>query len=752
MRRLPVVIFFLAILFPVMAQEDFYDIRKIQDIRILIHAKSWKQALDSVFTASGGNDRLMCDIRINGQLLENMGIRYKGYSSVHLEDIKNPFNIDLAYTVKNNNYKGFTSLRLSNVNYDPSFIREALSYEIARKYMPASRANFANVYVNDTLLGLYSNVEAVNDRFILRYFPEKHNSFVKGSPSTLEYPFGQNANLADTHGTDSTGYQPYYALESEYGWSDLYHFISVLNKQPDSAATVLNIDRALWMHAFNYSILNLDSYIGYSQNYYLYKDDNGVFNTIPWDMNMSFGSFRHSDGSTHFNGLTISQTKQLDPLGLMNFAVSPRPLITNLFKNDTLKRMFLAHMRTILAENINNNDYFVRGEFMQEIIDSAVKADTNKFYSYENFQKNLLYTVGSSGSADEFPGIKDLMEARLAYLETYPGFAGAPVIWGVHHTPETPVSGNETSITVHTIGAVRVFLGYRFHTFDAFTRIPMFDDGNHYDSLAGDGNFGATILLSGPVIQYYFYAENDSAGVFLPARAEYEYYTIQPMILSGDVVLNEIYAGSGDQSWIELLNTTTEPLNLLNMQLSDDPAVPGKWMLPDTILPAKHYLLIHVSYSSGPEKMAAPLTLSASGGVILLSEVEGRCIDSVSYAPQVRSKSSGRYPNGYGSMMYMLPTMGSYNTMGTTPGKGFLLYPNPAGSVINIELMNHSGPETVTIYNGLGKTVMQQNYAYETGQDAPVVQSIDVSVLGSGIYMIRVSCTDEIMTKKLIIY
>ncbi|MBE0646398.1 MAG: CotH kinase family protein [Bacteroidales bacterium] len=752
MRRLLVVIFFLAILFPVMAQEDFYDIRKIQDIRILIHAKSWKQALDSVFTTSGGNDRLMCDIRINGQLIENVGIRYKGYSSVHLEDIKNPFNIDLAYTVKNNNYKGFTSLRLSNVNYDPSFIREALSYEIARKYMPASRANFANVYVNDTLLGLYSNVEAVNDRFILRYFPENKNSFIKGSPSTLEYPFGQNANLADTHGTDSTGYQPYYALESEYGWSDLYHFISVLNTQPDSAAQVLNIDRALWMHAFNYEVLNLDSYIGYSQNYYLYKDDNGIFNTIPWDMNMSFGSFRHSDGSTHFQGLTISQTKQLDPLGLMSFAVSPRPLVTNLFNNDTLKRMFLAHMRTIMEENISNNGYFIRGEFMQEVIDSAVKADTNKFYPYENFHENLLYTVGSSGSADEFPGIKDLMEARLTYLETYPGFTGAPVIWGAHYVPETPVRGNETSITVHATGAVRVFLGYRFHTFGAFTRMPMFDDGNHHDSLAGDGSFGATILLSGPVIQYYFYAENDSAGIFLPARAENEYYSIQPMILPGHVVLNELYAGNGDQSWIELLNTTTEPLNLLNMQLSDDPAIPGKWMLPDTILAAKHYLLINVSYSSEPEKLTAPLTLSASGGVMLLSNAEGRRIDSVSYARQVRGKSSGRYPNGYGSMMYMLPTMGSYNSMGTTPGNGFLLYPNPAGSVINIELMNHSGPVTVTIYSGLGKPVMQQNYAYATGHDAPVVQSIDVSVLGSGIYMVRVSSTGETTTKKLIIY
>ena len=43
-----------------------------------------------------------------------------------------------------------------------------LAYEVARNYMPASRANFANVYVNDTLQGLYVNVEDVGKDFLER--------------------------------------------------------------------------------------------------------------------------------------------------------------------------------------------------------------------------------------------------------------------------------------------------------------------------------------------------------------------------------------------------------------------------------------------------------------------------------------------------------------------------------------------------------------------------------------------------------
>jgi len=751
-RRTLILIFFLAIRFPVMAQEDFYDAGVIQDIRIIFHEKNWKHVMDSVFKASKGEDRWICDIRINGQLYENVGIRYKGYSSVNLEDRKNPFNIDLAYTLNNKNYKGFTSLRLSNVNYDPSFVREALSYEIARKYMPASRANFANVYINDTLLGLYSNVEAVNKKFILRFFPGNDNSFIKGSPANLKYPFGQNANLADTHGTDSTGYIPYYELESDWGWSDLFHFIIVLNQQSDSVSQVLNVDRALWMHAFNYTLLNLDSYIGYSQNYYMYKNDKGIFNTIPWDMNMSFGSFRHTDGSYHYTGLTIPQTEQLNPLGLLDFAVSPRPLVTKLLKNDTLKRMFLAHMRTIITENISNNEYFTRGQFMQGVIDSAVKNDLNKFYSYEYFHENLLNTVGSSGSENEFPGIKEIMEARVAYLDTLDGFAGQPVISEITHAPEIPVRNEPCWITARIQGSIRAMLGFRFTTGETFSRIAMIDDGNHHDGISGDGIFGAMITTAGHTIQYYIYAENDSSGTFAPERAEYEFYSIQPMIMPGDIVLNEFYAGAGNESWIELLNTTTESLDLSGMQLSDEPSFPAKWVLPDTIIQAKKYLLIDPPENPTTRKPASLLTLTPSGGNLLLTNESGVILDSVGYGLQPTNRSTGRYPNGYGPMTFMIPTKGSYNGIGTTPGTGFLIYPNPSQGLVSIETLYDASPVTVIFYNSTGNVMFEGTYQNEKGRIGSAVFPVDVSGLNRGLYLVKVVCNEKTSTKKLILY
>ena len=144
------------------SQDSFYDIQHISEIRLNFTQTNWDATLDSLFLNYGEDGRLIGNISIDGNLLKNVGVRYKGYSSWNVDDKKSPFNVELEYTQNNRNYLGYTKLKLSNVIHDPSFIREVLSYEIARKYMPASKANFANIYVNDTLLGLYTNVESVD--------------------------------------------------------------------------------------------------------------------------------------------------------------------------------------------------------------------------------------------------------------------------------------------------------------------------------------------------------------------------------------------------------------------------------------------------------------------------------------------------------------------------------------------------------------------------------------------------------------
>ena len=111
----------------------------------------------------------------------------------------------------------------------------------------------------------------------------------------------------------------------------------------------------------------------------------------------------------------------------------------------------------------------------------------------------------------------------------------------------------------------------------AFKEILMFDDGNHNDGFSNDGIYGARISNSANVIDYYIYAENDSAGVFSPERAAYEFYTIEASQLGvGNVVINEIMSNnvstvsgpcSDFDDWIELYNPNSFPISTIKLVL-----------------------------------------------------------------------------------------------------------------------------------------------------------------------------------------
>ena len=173
-------ILILTISIKVSAQSNFYDVNAIQLIEITFTQSNWDYMLD---TATAGSEGfiLASKIKINGVQYDSVGVKYKGNSSYNSNQVKNPFHIELD-TYKNQDYQGFTDIKLGNAFKDPSFLREVLSYKIARNYMVAPQSNFANIYVNNQLLGLYSNSESVGKKFVESHFGSNDNSFFKCNP------------------------------------------------------------------------------------------------------------------------------------------------------------------------------------------------------------------------------------------------------------------------------------------------------------------------------------------------------------------------------------------------------------------------------------------------------------------------------------------------------------------------------------------------------------------------------------------
>jgi spore coat protein CotH len=731
MQKKHFILFVLAVLvqFSGFSQNSFYAVDSLREIRIYFYDSDWDHQLDSLYV-QGDNERILADLIIDGSSYDSVGVRYKGFSSVSVNRVKNPFNIKLDYVIDGQDHNGVDKLKLSNVYQDPSFIREVLTYEIAANYLPSAKANYANLYVNDTLWGLYTNVQAVNKDFLNDHFGNKYNPFFKCNPENLNVsPGGENANLSDAHGNDSLDYQPYYDLKSDYGWEALYNLIDTLNNYSDSVDKVLNVDRTLWMHALNYTLINFDSYIGYGQNYYLYKDKTGQFNPLLWDLNMSFGSFSLTDASSiYFSGFDITQAQNMDPLlHHTQISVSPRPLLRNLFLSERTRKMYLAHIRTIVNENFANQNYAIRGQYFQNLIDVSVQNDTNKFYSYTDFTTNLNNQVALVTA--DCPGITQLMDARTTYLSSYTGFSGEPIITTIATSPQNFVVGDDVWITANIADATEAILGYRFGANMAFKTTTMFDDGNHNDGTANDGVFGGVISNSANRVDYYLYADNDSAGVFSPVRAAYEFYSIQSQLNLGDVVINEIMSNNistaGDASgkfedWIELYNTTSSPVSTDGLFLTDTLGLLQKWELPDYTIPANGYAIIWADEDGGQGDMHANFKLSNLGEQLILTNADSLVIDSITYLIQADDIAFARSPNGSGPFIMQAPTFKSNNDFInaiTEKQEQIKVYPNPFSDIIKWNSL-----ESVEVRDILGKlmyTSENSNYistsTWETG-------------------------------------
>ncbi|MBR9920865.1 MAG: hypothetical protein GYB31_08495 [Bacteroidetes bacterium] len=507
--------------------QDLYEQDQIVEIRITFERDDWAKALDSL-KELGTKKRLTADMTVNGTPYTGVGVRYKGNSSYFnvkkSGSVKLPFNIEANHIDKDQRYEGgYETIKLSNVFRDPSYLREVLSYEIAGKYMPVSKANFAKVYVNDEYLGLYNNTQSVDDKFLKDHFDSKKGTFIKCDPEWhiergSHCPEGDKASLMYL-GENPNCYMGLYELKSKRGWSELVQLTKTLHEDPESLDTILIVDHALWMLAFNSVMANLDSYTGrLSHNYYIYQLPNGQFTPILWDMNLSIGGFRFAGTN---KSLSNEELQTLSPFLHYKTRNPKRPLITNLLGNSLYRKIYLGHIRTILEENFAEGQYKERIKEIQEAIDEEVQNDPNRLYDYEGFLQNDEQSF-MAGRA-EIIGITELMDARTEYLLNHPTIKdGGPQIGEVKHT----LFGPTVAINAVVENTEKVWLAYRFDSEDAFTFIEMFDDSSHNDELANDNIWGETLNYQEGT-EYYIIAEGERSANLSPKRASYEFHKIK---------------------------------------------------------------------------------------------------------------------------------------------------------------------------------------------------------------------------------
>ncbi|SMC70079.1 CotH protein [Papillibacter cinnamivorans DSM 12816] len=141
----------------------------------------------------------------------------------------------------------------------------------------------------------------------------------------------------------------------------------------------INVDEVLRYAATNVFLVNLDSYLSNMGHNYCLYEDNGQLSMIPWDYNLSFGTYNSSGASdavnyavdTVFSGVTADE----------------RPIIGKLLENDEYLAKYHEYLSQ-LAEYVTSGKFAEKVDAVSEVIDSYVKDDDTSFEGYD------AYTAG----------------------------------------------------------------------------------------------------------------------------------------------------------------------------------------------------------------------------------------------------------------------------------------------------------------------------------------------------------------------
>ena len=142
------------------------------------------------------------------------------------------------------------------------------------------------------------------------------------------------------------------------------------------------------------------------------------------------------------------------------------------------------------------------------------------------------------------------------------------------------------------------------------------------------------------------------------------------------VRINEISAANGiyvndyfkRNDWVELYNTTSQPVDVEGMFLSDNEADPKKYQITkgetkaETIIPAHGHLIVWCDKLETETLLHANFKLDADGGIVMLTAADGSWTDKVTYGLMKEDETVGRYPDGTSDIFVMNnPTIAKTN-------------------------------------------------------------------------------------------
>lgn len=330
-----------------------------------------------------------CDVVIDGEKFENVGIRTKGNSSRMMvsQAGKDKFSlrIKLDEYEKLQNYHGLTEICMNNMFSDPSCMRDILCYSALDKIDGVGpNCAYTDMYLNGQLYSFYFLAEQPGETLAERLATNDDAVLYKATDNA-----GGGGGGWGGFGGGNGGYCSFTEsmqlsnFDVKFGVDDSFQHIgdikTAINKLTSTdykfIEDVIDVPSFLKGFAVNSVMCNYDSYNGtLAHNYYLmYNDGKAYF--VGWDYNLALGNFMDNGASVNSDVTT----------SLYQVQVSDRPL-AKLLQVPEYYDMYVGYVKEIV-DMYSNPETAIN--HYASIIRSHVKADPRFFFTAEQFESNI---------------------------------------------------------------------------------------------------------------------------------------------------------------------------------------------------------------------------------------------------------------------------------------------------------------------------------------------------------------------------
>lgn len=254
--------------------DHLFDPTRVHTIEVTLSDAAVRSLEGAPYTQVEGS------LAFEGAWFPKVGVSIKGvYGSLRSINAKVALKFDVN-DYEDHHLRGLEHVTLNNMVQDPSAVHEAVGYEFLRSLgLPAPRTGWARLVLNGEDRGFYLLIEAVDERFLARWYDDDTGKLWEGA-------YG-----VDLQADELASFQ-YDAGPDPADLTNLTAISDILAGAPtDAAITALearvDLDQVLDVMAFEAIALHWDGY-STANNYRLYEDPAGRVTMIPWGMDQTW--------------------------------------------------------------------------------------------------------------------------------------------------------------------------------------------------------------------------------------------------------------------------------------------------------------------------------------------------------------------------------------------------------------------------------------------------------------------------------